>query len=110
MIKKKKWLSVLVLAITLWMPACRVTRPYARPNVNTARLYRDADSTDTATIATLPYTQIFTDPVLQGLIAEGIRRNPDLLVAYTRIQQSQASYAQSRAAFFPSLNGNTGVT
>ena len=99
------------LMVIVWMLcSCRVTQPYSLPNMSTSNLYRDISPTDTATIATLPYSQIFTDPFLQGLIAQGIARNPDLLVAFTRIQQAEASFLQSRAAFFPALNANTGVT
>jgi NodT family efflux transporter outer membrane factor (OMF) lipoprotein len=52
----------------------------------------------------LPWNKVFTDPALQKLIGEGIANNLDLKIAYSRIQQSQAYYAQSRAAFLPSLD------
>lgn len=57
-------------------------------------------------MASLPYTQIFTDTILQGLIAEGIHNNPNLQIAYTSIQQAQAYLQQSRLAFLPSANAN----
>ncbi|MBO9684224.1 MAG: efflux transporter outer membrane subunit [Flavisolibacter sp.] len=98
------------MLLVLVMTSCKITQRYTRPNVGTDNLYRDVTTTDTTSIATLPYTQIFTDTALQRLIAQGIANNPNLLVAYTRIQQAQATYLQSRAAFFPALNANTGVT
>ncbi|HTM91838.1 MAG TPA: efflux transporter outer membrane subunit [Flavisolibacter sp.] len=109
--KRKKiiYLCFAVLLV-LVMTSCKITQRYTRPNVSADNLYRDVTTTDTTSIATLPYTQIFTDTVLQRLIAQGIANNPNLLVAYTRIQQAQAAYLQSRAAFFPTLNANTGVT
>lgn len=110
MMKKFVRFSFFVLTTVLTATSCRITQPYRSPGVDVDNLYRDVASTDTATIATLPYTQIFTDTVLQRLIAQGIGNNPDLLVAYTRIQQAQASYLQSRAAFLPSLNATAGLT
>src|SRR5215204_2289590 len=99
-----------VMVVVLAMSSCKVTKPYELPNMNTSNLYRDISPTDTATIATLPYIQIFTDTILQHLIAQGIGSNPDLAVAYTRIQQAEASYLQSGAAFSPTLSVNPGVT
>lgn len=90
--------------------ACKVTRPYETPQVRIDSLYRDAATTDTTTIANLRWNELFTDPVLQRLLHEGIAKNIDLQAAYTRIQQAQAYYSQSKAAFIPSLDANAGVT
>src|SRR5690606_24604191 len=58
----------------------------------------------------MPWSEIFTDTMLQRLITQGIANNPDLLMAYTRIDQAEAYFAQSKAALWPTLNGNAGVT
>ena len=101
---------VFVLYVIVLLSSCKVTNPFQVPAVNTSNLYRDVTGTDTASIATLHYTQIFTDTILQRLIADGIANNLDLQIAYTRIQQAQAYYLQSRAVFFPLLNADAGVT
>ncbi|SHF54723.1 efflux transporter, outer membrane factor (OMF) lipoprotein, NodT family [Cnuella takakiae] len=100
----------MILLVSWMLAACKVTRPYTGPQTDTNGLYRDGSGADTNTIANLPYTAVFTDTVLQRLIAEGITQNLDLRVAYTRIQQSQAYYTQARAAFLPTLSANAGVT
>lgn len=105
----KRYVGIGVLVVSL-MASCKVVRPYEQPNSATPGSYRDQTSSDTTTIATLPYTQIFSDTILQELIKEGVAQNLDLKVAYTRIQQSQAYYEQSRAAFLPGLNANAGIT
>ena len=94
----------------LIISSCKVTQTYRAPAISTARLYRDSSSTDTNNIANLHYTEVFTDPILQRLITEGIAQNLNLKVAYTRVQQSQSYYLQSGAAFYPTLNANTQVT
>jgi len=104
-----KYISIVTLLI-IGLASCKVTRNYQSPEVQTGGLFRDNHSTDTTTIASLPWREVFTDATLQALIAQGIDQNLDLQIAYTRIRQAQAYYAQSQAAFLPSLNANAGVT
>lgn len=88
------------------LTACHITRPYHSPVITDNNLYRDVQTTDTNTIATVHWREIFTDTLLQSLIATGIQNNLDLQVAWSRMRQAQASYSQSRQALFPSVNGN----
>ncbi len=89
---------------------CGLLRPYSRPDTATTGLYRDRTPTDTTNLAQRPWQQLFTDPNLQKLIAEGIENNRNLKVADARIAQAQALLAQSRAAFLPSLTGRATTT
>jgi outer membrane protein, multidrug efflux system len=109
---KKKLVNYIIficLASIVGM-SCKVTNVYKPPAINTDSLFRDVSTSDTITIADLHWDDFFKDTILKTLIAEGIHNNPNLLIAFTRIQQSQAYYLQSRAAFLPTLNANTGVT
>lgn len=95
----------------LFLTSCRVTEAYKRPEaISDATLYRDHTATDSATIAAIPWQQLFTDPVLQQLINEGIQKNFDLEIAMARIRQAEATLRQSKAAFYPSLQGNATAT
>ena len=108
--KTKVFKYILFVAVAgLVVASCKVTQPYQAPQVSTDSLYRDAATTDTTTIANLRWNELFTDPTLQQLISKGISKNIDLQVAFTRIQQAQAYYSQSKAAFIPSLDANAGV-
>ena len=89
---------------------CGILHPYGRPDTATTGLYRDVAATDSATLANRPWQQLFTDPLLQKLIAEGLENNRNLKVADARIAQAQALLAQSRAAFLPSLTGRATTT
>ncbi|HYH15244.1 MAG TPA: TolC family protein, partial [Flavisolibacter sp.] len=104
-----KYLSFVVL-FAIVVASCKVTKSYQSPDVQTNGLFRDRNTADTTTIATLPWREVFTDTTLQRLIVQGISQNLNLQIAYTRIRQAQAYYEQSRAAFLPSLNANAGVT
>ncbi len=53
----------------------------------------------------LPWTTVFGDEVLQGLIKEALTNNYDLRIAATRVLQANANLGIVRANQFPTLNG-----
>ncbi len=93
-------LSVLVLVIS----ACGVTKKYARPDLKTDSLYREATTGDTTNMANLPWQELFSDSILKALIQEGITENLDLKNAIQNIVQAQATLSQARLAFLPDLS------
>lgn len=101
---------VAVVCILVLLGACNVAKTYKAPDQVSANLYRNGGNADTTNMGFLPYKEVFTDTILQGLIATGIQRNLDLQIAYTRIQQAEAYYIQSGAALLPTLSSNAGVT
>lgn len=101
--------SFLIGFVILSLSAC-VTQKYTRPQVTSEGLYRDNNTTDTATMADIPWKSLFSDTTLQSLIQEGINQNLDLKQAIERIKISEATLQQSRAAFLPSLQGDLSVT
>jgi len=94
---------------TLSLVAC-VTKKYERPAVNSNDLYRDKTTTDTTTIADLPWKTLFADATLQALIQQGINENLDLKQAMERIKIAEATLLQNRAALLPSLTADLSVT
>lgn len=92
------------------LSSCKITKTYNRPTVSTNGLYRDQQLNDTATIAAMPWQSLFADTILRSLIQEGLNNNLDLKTAVQRIVEAQATLQQSKAAFYPSLSGNAGVT
>ncbi|MDO7852617.1 TolC family protein [Hymenobacter convexus] len=112
----RPWLWLLPL-----LASCATLHPYKKPDDAAANLYRGVSTTDTTSVATMPWRSVFADAQLQKLLEEGLNQNLDLRIALTRIQRAEANLAQSRAAFLPSLsargtatvarvsNGNTGV-
>lgn len=108
----KKYLKRLILFCFsgLLLCSCNIVRPYKQPLTSLENLYRDVITTDTAGLGQLPWTMLFADTTLQALISQGIKNNLNLQIAYTRIEQSRAYYEQSRAAFYPTISGDLGVT
>lgn len=102
-----------VLLGGLLFAGCKITRKYERPVLSaslTDSLYRAPATTDTSSLADMPWQQLFTDPKLQQLIGQGLANNLDLKVALERINEAQALLEQSRQAFMPSLNFSPNVT
>ena len=111
-ITNKLYLKYIFLALVLLCASlsCKVTKPYRQPDLNTNDLYRGQSTTDTTTIANMPWESLFADTVLKALIREGLYQNLNLKVAVQKIAEAQATLGQSKAAFLPSLSGNAGVT
>lgn len=121
MIRKYFKPQYIILAAILAATSC-VTQKYQQPGMDVnGQLYRDTaanvatisdtlTSSDTSSIADLPYTQLFSDTVLQNLIAEGIHENLDLKTAMQRINEAYANLKQSKSAFWPSLDAGANVT
>ena len=101
---------VLFALVTLFFCSC-VTKKYQQPGMAVkGELYRSANTTDSTTIATLPYKSLFADTILQGLIAEGLRENLDLKVAMQRMTEARENLQQSKAALLPDLSASGTVT
>lgn len=101
--------SILIAFTILTLSAC-VTKKYERPQVKNEGLYRDNNTTDTTTMADLPWKNLFSDTTLRSLIQQGINENLDLKQAIERIKISEATLRQSRAAFLPSLQADVSAT
>lgn len=102
--------SFLIIGFAVLTLSACVTQKYERPKVVTQDLYRDQNTTDTATLANLPWQNLFTDANLQTLIQQGLNENLDLKQAIERIKIAQATLQQSKSAFLPSLQGDVSVT
>ncbi|MFR9671818.1 MAG: TolC family protein, partial [Rikenellaceae bacterium] len=57
-----------------------------------------------ATYGDMMWSDIFTDPLLQGYIEQALANNSDLRSAELRVEQAEASMISSRLAYLPSLS------
>lgn len=55
-------------------------------------------------IGNLSWRELFTDPLLQNLIEQGLENNTDLQSAHWRIKESEASLKAAKLAFLPSFS------
>ena len=94
---------LLVAGIAGVLFSCNTSQHYQRESVNTENLY-GVENTDTTNLAVMPWQDLFTDPLLQAYITEGLENNPDLQIAIQRVAASEAYFEQSKAALLPGIN------
>lgn len=99
---------VLAAAAVFILGSCGLYTKYERPDVSFAdSLYRRiSTATDTTTIATLKWNDLFTDPILQNWIRVGIENNTDLNVARKRIDVARAGLISAKWALLPGASGS----
>lgn len=81
---------------------------YERPSVNAQGVVRDPVSatdtlavTDTTSLGSLPWREVFTDPQLQSLIQKAIDNNTNMLNAALNIDMAEAQLKIAKLAFVP---------
>ena len=97
--------------LILSLQSCFVAKEYERPEVVEEENYRtDHLPQDSITMADVSWKEMFTDPLLQEYISEGLENNIDIRVAMQQILAAEAYLKQGKAGYFPSLTGNASFT
>jgi len=91
------------LVALLALQSCNINKKFVSPEADTTALFRDHNSTDTTTVASIPWKTYFADPQLQALIAEGLQNNTNMQVAQLRIEQALAGFKTAKASVLPTL-------
>jgi multidrug efflux system outer membrane protein len=91
---------VALVCLPLALAACALGPRYRRPELPTPPTYRDA-AADAASIADLPWFEVFGDDVLAALVTESLGANRDLQLAAARVEQSRDLAAVARSELFP---------
>lgn len=94
--------------VFLSLQSCFVAKEYSRPEnvVESERFRTDQLPQDSLSMATVSWKEIFTDPILQGYIEEGLNNNMDIRIALQQIAIAEAYVKQGKAGYLPSLNLN----
>ncbi|HVN19127.1 MAG TPA: efflux transporter outer membrane subunit [Dongiaceae bacterium] len=91
------------------LAGCAVGPNYKRPAVTVPVEFRGAEGTaQQASIADLPWWEVFKDERLKELIQTALANNYDLRVAVSRIEQSRQIARQAKAQYFPMMNYQAG--
>lgn len=111
--KNNKLQAVLLITgciVFFGFSSCQVFNPYRSPVVDTENLYREIISSDTTTIADIPWRTFFPDPHLVRLIDTALINNADLQIAVSSIRQAEAELKRTRAAYFPNISVGGTIT
>lgn len=105
---------VISVAVLLAAGGCTTYKNYSRPdNVVPDAIFGDSVvTTDSATIASVPWREFFRDPMLRNLIDTGLANNADLRIASLRVSEAEATLSAARLAYLPgvSLNPQGGLS
>lgn len=98
------FISALILASLL---SCNITKQYNRPETYSLEQYRNSiELKDSTSIANINWQDFFHDKTLIKHIETGLANNFDLLRAQENLNISKAMLKQSKANFFPNLQGS----
>ena len=103
---RKIFSYILLLSVAMVMSSCSIYSHYLRPeDISTDNLFGDnVTSTDSLSIAHIPWREFFTDAKLQTLIEEGLKNNYDLRTATLRIDEANAALRTARLSYYPSFS------
>lgn len=109
-----KHLKYIIIPVTLIsLQSCFVAKDYSRPQeeiVKEQYFRTDQISTDSLSLASVSWKEIFTDEKLAAHIETALSNNLDIRTAIQNIAVAEAYMKQGKAAYFPTLNGNAGYT
>jgi multidrug efflux system outer membrane protein len=100
--RNKQWFWV---GLLLWIAlhGCTVGPEYHRPNLPEVATYQQ-EFEKGASIANLPWWELFQDSVLQELIREALKSNRSLRATLARVEEARANLGIVRASLFPMVN------
>lgn len=103
---RKIFSTIIILTASVVLSGCSIYGRYSRPeDISTDNLFgENVTTTDTITIAHIPWREFFTDVKLQNLIEEGLQNNSDLRVATLRIEEANAALRTARLSYIPSFS------
>src|SRR5699024_5482732 len=105
---RRKIIFIISILGLLSLQSCFVAKDYKQPDIVDEVLdedkYRsDKISTDSLTMATLSWKELFKDPILQNYIEEGLENNIDIRVALQQINMAESYFRQGKAGYLPTL-------
>lgn len=98
----------MLAGMPLLLVSCFSAKEYQRSEVlpSVEGNYRtDQLPQDTLSLATVHWEDLFTDPILQRHIHEGLENNIDIRIALQQIIAAEAYVKQGKAGYYPTLSG-----
>lgn len=97
-----------VASTTLWLLGCAIGPNYERPELAIPEAYRGLlGPGEAASLADLPWWEVFDDPALVKLVVVALEDNLDLRLSTARVEEGRALLGAARSRFFPQI-GYTG--
>ncbi len=90
---------------------CIIGPKYAKQTLVAPPVFRGQEgAAQQASLADLPWWEVFHDETLQGLIKTALTHNQDLRIAISRVEQARQLSVQARAQSYPSVGYEAGMS
>lgn len=100
----KTYHSIYIAACAALLSSCGIYTTYHPATEVPEQLYgEEVVVSDSSSIASLHWRELFTDPYLVTLIEQGLANNTDYLAARLRVQEAEATLLSAKLAYLPSL-------
>jgi multidrug efflux system outer membrane protein len=93
--------AVLAAVLAALVTGCAVGPNFRRPEMPTPDVHRGREAPETASLADLPWWELFGDEVLRGLVGDALRANLDLETAVARVEQARGFVLVARSEMIP---------
>jgi multidrug efflux system outer membrane protein len=101
---------IAVALLPLLFMGCAVGPKYVRPEIQPpANFYAEQQATANSA-ADIAWWDLFKDPVLQGLVREGLKNNYDLQLAVARVEEERALLGVSRSQYYPQVGYGANIS
>ncbi len=97
-------------ALALVFSGCGIYSNYKHQTIDTKGFYRAELGADTTATNAPKWEQLFTDPLLQQYIREGLQRNANLTVAQLQLEEAKTTLRSAKLALLPSANATGRVS
>ena len=99
--KARQWMFIVVASAGL-LAGCAVGPDYKRPPTTPPEAFRgQTGPAEAASLADLPWWEVFRDATLQELLQTALANNYDLQVAVARVEEARALAARARGRSIP---------
>jgi len=106
MLSARNALATVLVSATV---GCAIGPDYHRPDLPTPSAFRDQPE-GSASLADLPWWEVFRDETLVALIRESLASNRDLAIAAANVERARYLAAVQRSAFLPQLSYEVDAT
>lgn len=107
---RRIFLGAVLLPVCL-LTGCMIGPKYKKPVIVAPPAFRGQEgAAQQASIADLPWWQVFHDETLQGLIKTALANNQDLRVAVSRVEQARQLSVLARSQYYPSVGYEAGLS
>ena len=106
----RKFVGAMVAGAACLLSGCLVGPRYQRPVVTAPAVSRGQAAAEAASLADLPWWEVFQDETLRALVKTALVNNNDLRIAVKRVEQARQLTVQAHAEYMPNVGYEAGIS